>query len=107
MIACEAGAQTHGPLFCAPDQRLEVAALNSSAKKGVDIDERSGETEGTGGTPPFESHVVAFNGTLSSVSQAFVYVSHTLRQLAPQLQVWFLFWFKPLPRWSREQGLTA
>ena len=72
MIACEAGAQTHGPLFCAPDQRLEVAALNSSAKKGVDIDERSGEAEGAGGTPPFESHVVAFNGPLSSVSQAFV-----------------------------------
>ena len=60
-------AETNGALFCAPDQRLEVAALNFSAKKGVDIDERSGETEGAGVTPSFESHVVAFDGPLSIV----------------------------------------
>ena len=52
---------------CAPHQRLEVAVLHSSSKKGVDIDERSGEAEGAGGTPPFDSHVVAFHGPLSSV----------------------------------------
>ena len=36
-------------------------------EKGVDIDERSGEAEGAGGTPSFDSHVAAFNGPLSSV----------------------------------------
>ena len=34
-------------------------------EKVVDIDERSGEAEGAGVTPPFESHVVAFNDPLS------------------------------------------